>query len=321
MLFGCGISIWTFTGITVDLLSGYRYNNHHQACREHRPSPIGLLRQHHTLVVLVLSAFANNEKRIAIRCTWKNSYVDSEKTFYFKFAIGTLQLNSYQKGMLLAEEALYHDILLLPNLYDVYDNLTMKVLQSLVWIDENLDYSYVLKCDDDSFVRLDEMETELTQRTSHQGLYWGHFLGDRHPLQEGKWMEKRWFICDNYLPYAVGGGYVLSADVVHKISLLSDMILTYHNEDVSIGAWTGVLDIERKHDFRFQTLCDTGQQCPCDNRLLIKTLHYETVQTMYKMDKRLISNETVCEHEMKEKHYSYNWNVLPSQCCLTTYND
>ena len=309
--------------VTVDMLSGYKLHAHRQTWTsestpetQHQP-----IRQHHTLVVMVLTRFSGQENRKAIRSTWKNSYVNSTKKFYLKFAIGTLQLNPAQKDLLLEEEATYNDILILPDLYDVYDNLTMKVLQSLIWIEENLNYSYVLKCDDDSFVRLDKMEAELMERSSRQGLYWGQFVGDHYPPHSGKWKDTRWFTCDYYLPHALGGGYVISAKVVHKIYLFSDMILTYQNEDASMGAWTSAFDIERKHDFRFQTRCDTGQQCACDNRFLIKTLHYDTVQTMYTIDKRLRSNQTACELEKKERHYCYNWNVLPSKCCLKTCVD
>ena len=277
--------------------------------------------EHHTLVVMVMSAFANQDKRNAIRSTWTKSYVNSEKKFYLKFVIGTLQLNSSKKDMLLAEESLHHDILILPDLYDAYNTLTMKVLQCLTWIDDNLNYSYVLKVDDDCFVRLDLIEKELTQRFSKQGLYWGHFVFDHYPLQTGKWKESRWFACDYYLPYALGSGYVLSADVVHKISMLSDMMMIYHNEDVSVGAWTSALDIERKHDSRFLSeACTSTVLCRCDNKLLLITLDYDTVEMMYKMDRRLKMNQTVCEYEKRGRNYCYNWNAIPSKCCSETCN-
>ena len=282
-------------------------------------SPVS--QEHHTLVVMVTSAFANQDRRNAIRSTWKKSYVNSEKEFYLKFVIGTLQLNSSQKDMLLAEESLHHDILIIPDLYDAYNTLTMKVLQSLTWIDDNLNYSYVLKVDDDCFVRLDLIEKELTQRSSEKGLYWGNFAYDHYPLQHGKWKESRWFSCDYYLPYALGSGYVLSADVVHKISMLSDMMMIYNNEDASVGAWTSALDIERKHDFRFLSeACNTIVRCPCDNKLLLITLDYDTVEAIYKMENRLKSNQTLCEHQKRERNYRYNWNAIPSKCCSETCN-
>ena len=284
------------------------------------PSPFS--QEHHTLVVMVMSAFANQDRRNAIRSTWTKNYVNSEKKkLYLKFVIGTLQLNSSQKDMLFAEESLHHDILILPDLYDAYNTLTMKVLQCLTWIDDNLNYSYVLKVDDDCFVRLDLIEKELTQRSSEKGLYWGNFAYDHYPLQHGKWKESRWFACDYYLPYALGSGYVLSADVVHKISMLSDMTMMYNNEDASVGAWTSALDIERRHDSRFLSeACNTIARCLCDNKLLLITLDYDTVEAIYKMDRRLKMNQTLCEHQKRERNYCYNWNTIPSKCCSETCN-
>ena len=174
--------------VTVDMFSGYELRRQTWTSEPTQHQPI---QQHHTLVVMVLTRFSGHENRKAIRSTWKNSYVNNTKKLYLKFAIGTLQLNPAQKDLLLEEEALYNDILILPDLYDVYENLTMKVLQSLIWIDENLNYSYVLKCDDDSFVRLDKTEAELMERSSRQGLYWGQFVGDHYPPQSGKWKDTR----------------------------------------------------------------------------------------------------------------------------------
>ena len=313
--------------LAVDLVSSLPVSQEHPNQKKHLDvvgvspqSPVGVPQEHHTLVVMIMSAFANQDRRNAIRSTWMNSYVDSKKKFYLKFVIGALQLDSSQVDMLLAEEALNHDILILNNHYDAYNTLTMKVLQSLTWINDNLNYSYVLKSDDDCFARLDLIEEELTRRSSEKGLYWGRFADNHFPLQSGQWKEDRWFLCDKYLPYALGGGYILSADVVRKISLLSDMMMIYNNEDVSVGAWTSALEIERKHDFRFQTYCPHNVLCPCDNRLLLKTIHENrgTVETMYKMDKRLKTNQSICEQEQRRKEFCYNWKSLPSKCCVET---
>ena len=276
---------------------------------------------HYILVVIVLSSTGNQDRRTAIRSTWKSGYRDTElKEVTVKFAIGTQSLSPSKLDILKRENKAYNDLLLLPDLIDTYNNLTLKVLQSLIWVDQNLNYSYVLKCDDDSFVQLDRLVDELKQRSSTKGLYWGYFVGNHRPPTEGKWMDTRWFLCDTYLPHALGGGYVLSANVVRKIAFLSDIILTFHNEDATMGAWTSMLDIERKHDNRFETMCGTGQQCPCNNQFLVKTLHYHTVDTIYQMDESMWENGTACAVEQKHSGYCYNWNTIPSFCCFQQCN-
>ncbi len=66
-------------------------------------------------------------------------------------------------------------------------------------------------------------------------------------------MEKRWILCDRYLPYALGGGYVISHDLVTFVSKNSDILQLYSNEDVSLGVWLAPLILNRVHDIRFDT--------------------------------------------------------------------
>ena len=76
----------------------------------------------------------------------------------------------------MAEGHTHHDLLLLSHLVESYHNLTRKVLYTFQWADENLKLSYLLKCDDDSYVRLKTMTQKLAKRTSTIGLYWGQII-------------------------------------------------------------------------------------------------------------------------------------------------
>ena len=64
---------------------------------------------------------------------------------------------------------------------------------------------------------------------------------------------KEWFLCDHYLPYAMGGGYVISSDLIHRVAVNADGIQLYNNEDVSVGVWLSPFIAERRHDKRFNT--------------------------------------------------------------------
>ncbi len=58
------------------------------------------------------------------------------------------------------------------------------------------------------------MIDELHNTNYENSLYWGFFDG-RAPVQKsGKWAESNYVLCDTYVPYALGGGYVLSHDLV-----------------------------------------------------------------------------------------------------------
>ena len=67
----------------------------------------------------------------------------------------------------------------------------------------------------------------------------------------GKWAEKGWHFCDTYLPYALGGGYVIAGSLVRHIARNSGAYAVFKSEDVSLGLWTASLNVTRKHDTRF----------------------------------------------------------------------
>ena len=104
----------------------------------------------------------HRERRDVIRETWKSThYHQPHYNVTVKFSLGTLGLNSTEVEELEAEEMEHHDLILVPHLKDTYTNLTRNVLYSLEWVDQRLEYSYLFKCDDDSFTLLDRIVHEL----------------------------------------------------------------------------------------------------------------------------------------------------------------
>ncbi len=51
---------------------------------------------------------------------------------------------------------------------------------------------------------------------------------------------------DRYPPYAFGGGYILSADLVEYIVENAAKLRRYRAEDVSVGVWLSTLAIQRQ---------------------------------------------------------------------------
>ena len=264
--------------------------------------------QHYLLATMILSSVGNKDRRDVIRNTWKDGY--RNRTHYLKFVIGTQGVGSEDTDKLRKEKAVNEDMLFLPDLVDSYQNLSHKVLKTFVWLDHNLNYSYLLKTDDDSFILLDSIEDDLRKREDPRGLYWGYFIGNAIPQHEGPWAEDNWIFCDTYFPYAFGGGYILSADVVHRIAVNADGIIVFNNEDVNVGAWTAVFDIERKHDVRFDT---EEISRGCKNSFLIT--HKQSIEDMQAMHNLYITTGKICQKEEKVwREFVYNWKVPPSKC-------
>lgn len=214
------------------------------------------------LIVFIISAPENLSKRNTIRETWlklKSRVVDETyANFKYYFVVGVLDSLDDYNHVINSEQLKFGDILILP-LRDSYASLTEKVLRSFEWLqgqyESGLDFKYILKCDDDSFVRIDNLVHEIMQIEQHYlkstvkppnniylsvyrqisgfvdaansdlSLYWGYFKGDSKIKRSGKWKEQNWILCDHYLPYALGGGYVLSRRLVTYLAQNSKYLM------------------------------------------------------------------------------------------------
>lgn len=265
------------------------------------------------LVVAVISAPRNAERRRAIRETWLNLEKQLRSEVIHFFVVGRKGLHAETLESLEAESAENKDVLLLPNVEDSFDQLTTKVLATFLQLHKSVDFSYLLKVDDDSFVVVDKLHDELKHTNYPSGLYWGFFDG-RGPVMRGekeKYRETEYFLCDLYIPYALGGGYVLSANIVGFLAANAAMLRPYRAEDASVGTWLAPLKIHRVHDTRFDT---EWRSRGCANTDLVS--HKQSVEEMRSKQYSLVSRGTLCEREtVVRRAYEYNWKVPPSKCC------
>lgn len=133
--------------------------------------------------VLILSGPDNEAKRDAIRATWMkftNNLIEQngerlykwnhtwmgesvpQEFIKFFFVIGTRGLDEIKLAKIKSENVRSNDLLLLDNFEDSYKNLATKMLKSLKWFSENMKrMKYLIKCDDDSFVRVDLIVKDL----------------------------------------------------------------------------------------------------------------------------------------------------------------
>lgn len=264
------------------------------------------------LVVLITTGPKYTERRSIIRSTWLSQ---RDPDVLALFVVGTEGLAAEELQSLGTEQTRHRDLLLLPELRDSYDNLTTKLLHMYSWLDRSVDFRFVLKADDDTFARLDLLKEELKARVASaagaERLYWGFFSGRGRVKAAGKWKESTWELCDYYLPYALGGGYVLSADLVHYVRLNVAYLKTWQSEDVSLGAWLAPVDVKRLHDPRFDT---EYKSRGCSNKYLVT--HKQSLEDMLEKHQTLQRDGRLCKEEVKLRlSYIYDWSVPPSQCC------
>ncbi|XP_015918965.1 beta-1,3-galactosyltransferase 6-like [Parasteatoda tepidariorum] len=265
-------------------------------------------KQSEFFIVIIFSAPENYEKRRVIRRTWLLTKKNLSIRHFF--VIGSASLNFKQINALNAEHFQFVDLILLDTVSDSFSKLSNKLLQTFQWLDSHMNFTFLLKVDDDSFVRLDALYAKIEQQPKEK-LYWGFFDGQARVKSKGKWAESVWFLCDRYLPYAKGGGYILTQDLVSKIVLMSDLLFLYRNEDVALGTWLAPFDIQRLHDPLFDTeYLSRG----CLNSYLVT--HKQSTSMMVSKYNHIVKSGNICLSEYKSRpSYNYDWKVLPSHCC------
>ena len=256
------------------------------ADEESSPTSVTVLR-YYLLVVVILSPPNATECRNAIRKTWIKGYQERPQGVLVKFSIGINGLSEQVLSNLANEQEKFNDLMLLHKVYDSYSNLTMKVLNSFVYANSNYKFFYLLKSDDDSFVILDVILEELAERKSNQSYYWGYIIDRAIVHTKGKYAEHKWFLSNNYLPYAQGIAYVLSGDLITYLTVNPDKLMLYNNEDVSVGTWISPYNIERRHDKRFIYYY---WRCRRDGIVFNPV----SIPKMYSMYKTYTKNGTVC---------------------------
>ena len=262
------------------------------------------------LVVVVMSTPKHSRTRKVIRDTWA---LDKPSNTNVYFAVGIEQLTETEIGVIKTENDNYGDMILLENFQESYRNLTQKLVETIKWLDKSVQTDFVMKVDEDSFVRLGEVVQALESKPKEK-LYWGYFSGAAKIQKYGKWAEPDYFLCDYFLPYAVGGGYVISSDIVQYLAANADKLLIFKNEDVSMGTWLAPLNINRIHDTDFNT---ESSSRGCFNSYLVT--HPHNVFGLLTLSSNLRKYGKLCSNEyFHYGSYIYNWTVSPYYCCERT---
>ena len=242
------------------------------------------------------------------------------------FAVGTLGLSDEEIDQIKSEQKVYSDLLLIDDLFDSYPNLTLKMIKStekLVQTTPN--FKFLLKIDDDSYVKLDLLAQDLIQYSSRLAamqqrkqtldnleLYWGYFNGRASIKKSGQWQEVNYNLCDRYVPYALGGGYVLSRNLVKYIAEHGQNLNRYISEDISVGTWLSPFrNIHRRHDLRFDTAY-MPRKCKSSHFVL----HKRTIKDMREIHSgNLCFSEVAYDASKRPAEYFYDWTQSPSKCC------
>ncbi|PUZ37521.1 hypothetical protein GQ55_9G126500 [Panicum hallii var. hallii] len=242
------------------------------------------------LFIGILSAGNHFTERMAARRSWISSVRNSSSTVarFFVAVNGRREVNED----LLKEADFFGDIVIVP-FVDSYDLVVLKTIAICDYAARVVPAKYVMKCDDDTFVRLDSVMAEVKKISDDKSFYLGNMNYFHRPLREGKWAVsyEEWPI-EEYPPYADGAGYIVSSDIANFVAseMEKGRLNLFKMEDVSMGMWVGRFNssgnaVAYAHSPRF---CQSG----CADDYL--TAHYQSPAQMVCLWEKLRQGRPQC---------------------------
>ncbi|XVE75165.1 hypothetical protein DITRI_Ditri12bG0073600 [Diplodiscus trichospermus] len=236
------------------------------------------------LFIGILSAGNHFAERMAVRKSWmQHKLIKSSKVVarFFVALNGRKEVNVELKK----EADYFGDIVIVPYM-DNYDLVVLKTVAICEYGVRTVAAKYIMKCDDDTFVRIDSVIKEA-KKYGDKSLYIGNINYYHKPLRNGKWAVtyEEWPE-EDYPPYANGPGYIVSSDIAQFIvaEFEKHKLRLFKMEDVSMGMWVEKFNsskaVEYQHSLKF---CQFG--CIED----YYTAHYQSPRQMLCLWDKLIN--------------------------------
>ncbi|KFK27991.1 hypothetical protein AALP_AA8G457400 [Arabis alpina] len=233
----------------------------------------------------ILSAGNHFAERMAVRKSWMQHKLVKSSKVVARFFVA-LHSRKEVNVELKKESEFFGDIVIVPYM-DSYDLVVLKTVAICEYGAHHLAAKYIMKCDDDTFVQVDAVLSEVKRTPADRSLYIGNINYYHKPLRQGKWAVtyEEWPE-EDYPPYANGPGYILSNDISRFIvkEFEKHKLRMFKMEDVSVGMWVeqfnnGTKPVEYIHSLKF---CQFG----CIENYL--TAHYQSPRQMICMWNKLV---------------------------------
>ncbi|KAL3289390.1 hypothetical protein HHI36_022820 [Cryptolaemus montrouzieri] len=200
------------------------------------------------LLIAVTSAPSHETARTAIRETW--GHFAFRKDIAIAFMLGSTSNHTINSNIE-KEQFLFGDIIQ-GKFIDTYDNLTLKTISMLEWV-ENFcpKATFVLKTDDDMFINVSKLLDFISKRTYEQRAIYGRLAKKWKPIRNKK--SKYYISPQQYKPpifpdFTTGPAYLLPAKLAKELYVAALNHTYFKLEDVFItGIVANNLKIRRIH--------------------------------------------------------------------------
>ena len=217
------------------------------------------------VAILVLSGRANAARRTAIRQTWGHEHAnvhfivgsetcgipaahrkpyDCEHAAAGARAIPASDQDAHDRSVAAEDRALekeaatHGDLVIVPGLQDTYRGLPAKLKRAYRWALLHTNARWFLKIDDDSYVRVQQIETQAAAWADTAGVYTMHAAAfDQADVSRvGKWAETK-YVPDKYQPYPRGAGHAINRALATYVVDNAETLVEYQGEDTSMAIW------------------------------------------------------------------------------------
>ncbi|KAL9928932.1 uncharacterized protein ACN427_008593 isoform 2-T3 [Glossina fuscipes fuscipes] len=200
------------------------------------------------LLILITSALEHFDARLAIRQSW--GHYGERRDVSIAFVLGRTADANVNK-QLTEENSIYGD-LIRGHYIDSYNNLTLKTISSLEWVDQHCQKAtFILKTDDDMFINVSKLLFFLDNHAKDKKTIYGRLAKKWKPIRNKKskyYVSPGQFGAAVFPPFTTGPAYVMTRDIVHDVYVQALRQVYFKLEDVfTTGIVAQQLGIKRVH--------------------------------------------------------------------------
>lgn len=245
------------------------------------------------LLIVITSAPTHKDSRLAIRQTW--GHYGIRRDISIAFLLGATS-NTVQDEELSAENYMYGDIIR-GRFIDSYNNLTLKTISMLEWVDRYCPHvSFVLKTDDDMFINVPKLLQFIEKHHNDKRTIYGRLAKKWKPIRNRK--SKYYVSPQQYFPttfphFTTGPAYLFTADIVHELYAKSLNQTYLKLEDVyTTGIVAQQLNIKRIQVNEFLNRRIAFNQCNIKKAI---SLHMIKANEQFDLWKKLLDTNAKCK--------------------------
>jgi|GEM_PF-5799197 len=228
---------------------------------------------------------------MAIRQTW--GHYHQRNDIAIAFLLG--RTPPQDQAAINKEAALYNDIIQ-ANFIDSYNNLTLKTISMLEWVDNYCHkVKFVLKTDDDMFINVPKLLTFLSKHVKDKRKIYGRLAKKWKPIRN---KSSKYFVSVQqyknpiFPDFTTGPAYILTSDIVHDLYELA-LAKTYLKlEDVyTTGIVAQDCKIQRIHVNEFFNRRVSLNACNVQKGI---SIHMVKSFEQYDLWKKLLDGRSKC---------------------------